>query len=137
MDTSFAIASARDDTRLVFSSVSADSFVARIESRKYSAEASVSTYVCGPPSSLFRDMARDWDGWTGTKEWASLEDELRLQATIDLTGHVSLRTIFRDCCSPADWRFEATIPIDAGSLAVISRSVDRLFAPTKPVEPTG
>lgn len=45
-------------------------------------------YGCEALALLFDEMAHDWRGWSGTKEWASLERELSLSCTADRKGHV-------------------------------------------------
>jgi hypothetical protein len=127
MENSVTIKSSKDATRLVFTDVTKESFSAILESVKFSGRTSVSTYHSGPPSALFDEMARDWMGWEGTKTWASLEHELRIEATEDLTGHISLVVIMRDCCDPADWRLKATLELEAGQLSDLSKAVRKAF----------
>ena len=98
-----------------------------MEGIKFSARASVSTYHSGPPSALFDEMARDWMGWQGTKTWAALDDELRIEATEDLTGHISLVVTMRDHSDPANWLLKATLELEAGQLSDLAKAVRKAF----------
>lgn len=83
--------------------------------------------MAGPPNTLFDEMAREWKGWKGTKTWASLEDELRMEASADSTGHVSLAVTMRDYSDPAEWRLKATLDLEAGQLPELAKSVAKAF----------
>jgi hypothetical protein len=74
---------------------------------------------------FFRDLASNCKGWAGKKEWASLEHELSLAATIDLTGHISLSVRLRTCASPFDWSLSAVLLIEAGQLEQIASSIEQ------------
>jgi hypothetical protein len=84
-------------------------------------------YHSGPPSALFDEMARDWMGWQGTKTWVALEDELRIEATEDLTGHISLLVTMRDSYDLANWRLKATLELEAGQLPDLAKAVRKVF----------
>lgn len=127
MENGVTIKSSKDATRLVFTDVTKESFTALLEGLKFSGRTSVSTYHSGSPSALFDEMARDWMGWEGTKTWASLEEELRIEATEDLTGHISLVVTMRDCCDPANWRLKTTLELEAGQLSEIAKAVRKAF----------
>jgi hypothetical protein len=72
-------------------------------------------------------MARDWMGWQGTKTWAALEDELRIEASTDHTGHTSLVITMRDYSDPANWRLKATLELEAGQLLELAKAVRMAF----------
>jgi hypothetical protein len=127
MDKSVTIQSAKDATRLSFSNAVGESFTAVLESSHFSGRVVVSTYHSGPPSLLFEKMAREWRGWEGKKEWTALEDELRLTASTDLTGHTELLVIMRDYSDPADSRLQATLQLEAGQLEELARAMTRVF----------
>lgn len=115
--------SSRGTTRLIFTEVTGDSFSAVLEGSNFSGRTTVSLYMAGPPSALFDEMARDWKGWKGTKTWAALEDELRLEASADSTGHISLVVTIRDYNDPAEWRLKATLDLEADQLPELAKSV--------------
>ena len=127
MEPSATIKSADDATRLIFFDASGESFTAALESAQFSGRVLVSTYHSGPPSLLFENMARQWRGWEGEKQWAALEDELRLTASSDLTGHIELTVAMRDYSSPADWGLRATLRLEAGQLEEMARAVKKVF----------
>jgi Family of unknown function (DUF6228) len=127
MEPSATIKSADDDTRMIFSDASGESFATVLESAQFSGRVLVSTYHSGPPSLLFEDMARQWQGWEGKKQWVALEDELRLTASSDLTGHIELTVVMRDYSGPADWRLQATLRLEAGQLEETARAVKKVF----------
>ena len=47
-----------------------------------------------PLADFFADVADDWRGWSGTKEWNGMEGGLRLSCTHDKVGHVTMRVSF-------------------------------------------
>jgi hypothetical protein len=63
----------------------------------------------------FADIARDWRGWDGVRQWASCEYEFRLKAEADRAGHVTLR-VQLDNGSPAKWQIEIVLLLEAGGL---------------------
>lgn len=60
----------------------------------------------------FKDLAADWRGWNGSRDYESIEGDLRLQATHD--GHVNLRVLLWEPTVPTGWRVEAELRLDAG-----------------------
>src|SRR5215207_3128920 len=49
---------------------------------------------------FFEQHAHNWRGWEGTREWKSLEGDLRIEARHEY-GHVQLRVTLRHAL--ADW----------------------------------
>jgi hypothetical protein len=43
---------------------------------------------------FFQRHAQDWRGWEGTRDWSSLEGDLRIEARHEY-GHVQLRVVLR------------------------------------------
>jgi hypothetical protein len=63
----------------------------------------------------FADLAENWRGWRGKKEWEALG--LRLAAQHDGLGHVTLDvTLETDYASADRWRVRASLALDAGAL---------------------
>ena len=81
-------------------------------------EAVVEVYDIQPQqwSELFRDLAKDWRGWSDEKAKESLEGHIRLACTADRTGHVTIRVRLRSMVIGDDWRVEADLRIEAGQL---------------------
>ena len=127
MKESITIKSAKDGSTLTFSELSGESFAAELTSPSFSGRVVASTYHSGAPSLLFESIAPDWCGWSGFKEWAALGDDLRLRATSDLTGHVSLSVIMR-VYDGEEWRLQGWLTLEAGQLGMLSGSVRRFFA---------
>ena len=127
MDNAVAIKSSKDATRLIFTDVTKEAFSALLEGENFSARTLVSMYISGPPSALFDEMARDWSGWKGTKIWAALEDELRIEASADLMGHISLAVTMREYSDPTNWRLKATLELEAGQLPELAKAVRKPF----------
>lgn len=60
----------------------------------------------------FGDLAHNWRGWEGSRDYESIESDFRVQATHD--GHVNLRVLLRESTVPTGWRVEAEVRLDAG-----------------------
>jgi hypothetical protein len=76
---------------------------------------------------LFDYMATNWKGWTGEKTWESVEGELKLTATSDKLGHVTLLINLRNQNSEDNWAVQAPIFLDSGNLDEIARKVRSFF----------
>ena len=75
----------------------------------------------------FADLATQWRGWAGAKEWESLG--LRLSARHDGLGHVTLgATLDQDYTMADRWRVRASLVLDAGSLDTLARAARALDA---------
>jgi hypothetical protein len=42
--------------------------------------------------SLFVEMAKNWTGWEGVKNWDAIEDDFSLSCTSDRLGHLRLKS---------------------------------------------
>ena len=111
----------------MFSEARNGGFNACIENNRFSAQVEVSTYLVGSPEHFFADLATHWRGFDGAKEWAELDDHLRLTATTDSTGHIYLEVVMRNYEVPENWKVEATLTFEAGQLAPLARAIERLF----------
>jgi hypothetical protein len=121
----FAIRSNRRSDQLVLWTVKPrDQWRARIDFGDLVAEAKICERHSGDALHLeayFADLANQWRGWTGTKEWTSLG--LRLGACHDGLGHVTLEaTLDHDYAMPDRWRVHASLVVDAGSLDALARA---------------
>jgi len=85
----------------------------------------------GGPESLarfFADLATNWKGWEGTKEWAGGSGETRLAATHDGVGHVELAVTLKAHWRgqppfPDEWAVSGVLALEPGSLEEIARGV--------------
>ena len=91
--------------------------------------ASVRVYDIQPQgwSEFFADLAASWKGWVGAKERESLEGHLKVIATADSLGHISLRVKLRDVIPSADWRAEGILVVEAGQLDAIATQAKAFF----------
>jgi len=120
----FIIRSSVDDTRIEFSerlpdnaALPIESYAVKITRIDLHAAARVwAGYTRSNPTEWFSELAERWSGWQGERKWQSLEGELRLAASHDRRGHISIRIELR--CGPIDydWTVAATVSVDAGQL---------------------
>jgi hypothetical protein len=114
------IKSSSGDRHLVFSDArwtrdELSSFTASVEVEAMSATTQVYAYGGRSPTELFEDMASEWRGWEGSKEWSSLEDELALSATHNGLGTITLQVRLSHLGSEGwDWEARAALELDAG-----------------------
>ncbi len=80
-------------------------------------------------SSFFEDIASDWQGWQGAKEWRAVEGGLQLSCNADRLGHIAITVVLSSGAAvEGGWLVEANIKIDAGQLDQLATDVRRLFA---------
>ena len=121
--------SVNSDVELEFSNVRGDLFDFRIQARDHSAAQEIDTYSdAGGVARLFSEAAREWRGWSPAKVWESLEGELRLQLTINRTGHVTLAVRLQSNQGTRDaWCVESSIALEAGQLEAIASEARQLW----------
>jgi Family of unknown function (DUF6228) len=128
MAHSTIIKSARDGTTLEFFDRTANHYKVSLKGSQFHGDAPV--YAFEPVSHLagfFNDLAVHWRGWSGKKEWGSLEGELSLTATSDSTGHISLSVHLRPGPDPLDWRLSTVLLVEAGQLEQIAFQIERFM----------
>ena len=76
---------------------------------------------------LFESIARDWKGWDGERDWASIEGDLTISASSDKLGHIRLDVAVRNNDFENDWKLDAPIYLDAGGLDRIASEVKRFI----------
>ncbi len=118
----FELKSTQSATLLRFEWVGVEQMVATVETVGLSASTDVYTFMSGVPIDLFEAIAREWRGWQGPKQWESLEGELKLTATMDRTGHVSVQVELR---RGGAWELRAWIVLEAGQLDAIAAQLRR------------
>jgi hypothetical protein len=128
MENSTVIKSAHDGTTLEFSDRDGGHYRVTLTGPNFHGDCSVYAYEpASHISAFFQDMATNWRGWQGKKEWASLEGELAFAATIDSTGHISLSVRLRSGPYPYDWTLSIVLLLEAGGLEQIARQVERFI----------
>jgi hypothetical protein len=77
---------------------------------------------------LFEDMAANWRGWRGKKAWESIDHDLRLTASHDGHGHISVAVCLRSYVPNEDmWTAEGTLTLEPGSLDELASAIRRLL----------
>lgn len=87
------------------------------------------------PSSFFRDMADQSEGWPGTRTWESLEGELSFSASHDGLGHISMETCLKSGCDEYDWLAQTVVMVEAGQLEGLARKAAVFFGSTFDPQP--
>lgn len=100
-------------------------FIATLTDPPFHGEVGASTYVVGPISDFFHELAEAWTGWEGTKSWTSIDGELNVSAAITKLGHVALTIELASFTSSMSTR----LALEAGSLGRIARDVSQVFEP--------
>ncbi|PYS49468.1 MAG: hypothetical protein DMF68_09885 [Acidobacteria bacterium] len=93
--------------------------------------ASAKIYAFQPYSELsqfFEDLAANWRGWKGKKEWQSLEGEFSLSCTSDGLGHVAIDVVLKSGFYDNDWSVHTAINVDAGQLEEIASNIKQFFS---------
>ena len=104
------------------------SYVISIEARGFRAKREVENLPYGSsPSRLFCDLAKDWAGFKGKKEWGAIEGEFNLSASADAIGHVTLVAEILPTYAMPCWSAEVSIEIDAGQLERIASDAKEFF----------
>jgi hypothetical protein len=103
-----------------------DAVTARLEVPGLEAELQVALDGDVGLALLFRDMARDWQGWQGVRAWQSPLDHLRLACTADGRGHVRVSLRLHQDGREA-WVAEAELDLEAGQLERLSAQLGRLL----------
>lgn len=71
-------------------------------------------------------MAIEWKGWSGERDWESLEHDLRLSFSHDGLGHIRVAVELRDAAVP-EWIVKAWTSIDAGDLDTLAKRAKRFL----------
>jgi hypothetical protein len=100
-------------------------FLTTVETPWLRCVAPSSTYMCGPPSTFFAELAAIWRGWDGERRWADLERRVALAATADSQGHVTIKVTlkgpnYQDLA-------EVRLIFEAGALENISVAMASMF----------
>jgi hypothetical protein len=75
---------------------------------------------------FFAGLATDWRGWSGTREWTSLESELEIEARHEY-GHVQLHVTLNNALAGwgnHGWRASADLTLEPGEQ--LSRVADEM-----------
>lgn len=101
------------------------SFAARLVIQGLSASLVANDIAPHAWTRYFADLAEHWRGWSGEKVHESLEHHLRIAASCDRRGRVRFRIDLWK--PPDDWRVEASVDAEAGSLARLASDAQDFF----------
>ena len=92
-----------------------DSYRLRLVAKGCTAELSVDNPPYGTSLAKFiQELSNNWKGWDGVKTWAAMEDEYRIEATANDTGHVTIKVTTNQ--NNYKWHLIAELEIEAGQL---------------------
>lgn len=81
---------------------------------------------------LFDEMAREWKGWSGSKQAQSTEGDLQFVCHSDGLGHTFVTVRLYSGPNPdRDWHVTATIRLDTQPLLDASRLMRSFFQPDR------
>jgi hypothetical protein len=110
----------------LFRSVGSEYF--RVTLKTENMMASLKVYIFDPFDKsfchYFADIAENWRGWNGTKQWNSLESELQLSSESDSLGHITMDITLE---SYENWKTQIILVFDAGQLDDISSKIKAFF----------
>jgi hypothetical protein len=111
----------------LFRSVGSEYF--RVTLKTENMMASLKVYIFDPFDKAFcryfAELAENWRGWNGIKQWNSLEGELQISSESDSLGHVTMDITLE---SYGSWKSQITLVFDAGQLDDISSKIKAFFA---------
>ncbi|MET0044546.1 MAG: DUF6228 family protein, partial [Candidatus Thiodiazotropha sp. 6PLUC3] len=126
---SAVIKSCSTSATLTFSERDGDYFSVTYESPSVKLKKRVWGYTdCKFLVNLFEFIAKEWKGWDGVQEWASIEGELSISATCDNLGHIMLAITIREYDSPEVWNSQVSLGIDSGQTENIAKKVMQFCA---------
>jgi len=76
---------------------------------------------------LFDDMAADWRGWEGEKQWSSVEDDFTLSCTSNAQGVVAMTATLKGPYHEGEWCVQAVIHVQADQLGELAAKVRRFM----------
>ena len=93
------------------------------------AASSARVYIYEPHSlaSFFEELAVNWKGWEGVKQWHSVEEDFALSCTSDSLGHVAMEVTVKSGVYEDDWCVKAVIQVEAGQLEEIAAKVKQFL----------
>jgi hypothetical protein len=105
-----------------------DAYMIHLEAPDFKASAFVENPGFGqPPTVLFDDIAKQWSGWKGIKTWDAMEGELRISATSDSTGHITIHFEVPGNNVTACWSAKFTIVVEAGQVERLAKEAHVFF----------
>ena len=77
---------------------------------------------------FFAELAADWKGWQGTRNWSSLEGEFEIECEHDGLGNIrTVARLHKNRYYGVGWTAEIRFEISAGQLDQIAHELTRFF----------
>ena len=122
-------AQATFSSRMIDSNGWVDSYAVELLANDFRASTVVENPGYGhPPSQLIAELAAAWQGWNGVKSWLALEGELRIEATCDALGHVTLNFTIPAYSGQKHWTASANVVCEAGQLEALVKEAHAFFS---------
>ena len=100
-----------------------DSYRLRLVAKGCKAELSVDNPPYGNSLAKFiQELSNNWKGWDGVKTWSAMEDEYRIEATTNDTGHVTIKVTTNQ--NNYKWHLVAELEIEAGQLETATKQLN-------------
>ena len=116
-------------SRVIDSNGWVDSYAVELRASNFSACTVVENPGYGnPPSQLLKELAANWRGWKGVKSWLALEGELKIEATCDALGHVTLSFTIPAYSGQKQWTASAKVVCEAGQLEALAKEAQAFFS---------
>lgn len=88
----------------------------------------VKTFIYNDAQALtlfFKDLAENWQGWSGPKVWKSLESDFRLEATHNGLSYMNLKvSLIKNQGEDSESQFVGNLKIELGSLVKVASDVE-------------
>jgi hypothetical protein len=111
---------ADDGAELVLGPPDPDAFMARLRAPGLNAEVAVFHFGGDFLGKYFADLATNWRGWDGDRDWRSLEGALEFHASISKAGAVLIQVVLRNSAD-FTWRVTYDFGIENGDLDMLAR----------------
>ena len=122
------IKSADTAAQLVLSNIEGDYFTVAYKSHDVFLSRRVWGYTdCDLLVDLFAYMAKEWKGWDGEIEWASIEQEFSIKCTSDQKGHIAVKLKFSQYEGAEPWDAQVTLNLESGLMEKASKNVKAFF----------
>lgn len=79
------------------------------------------------PAALLKEVAEEWSGWKGEKNWGAIEGEFYLSATCDSLGHVTFVIALNPNGFHPSWSASLSLAVEAGQLEELSKDAALFF----------
>jgi len=87
------------------------------------ATSSARIYEAAGAVTLFADMAANWRGWEGAKQWSSVDNDFALSCTSDTQGAVAMLVTLKGPYHEDEWCVQTVIHVEAGQLEEFAAKV--------------